>query len=510
MADEARGRQDGVLSGQEPQARLRQCPSCSSFFPADFKICPHDGAALGPGSGLTDVDPLIGAVLHNTYKIKRVAGEGGMARVYEAAHLRITGRRVAIKVLFAELSRLPEMVERFEREARAVASIKHPNVVEVWDFGTTQTGQPFIAEEFLEGIDAGVLLKRSPILEVPDKQRIVHRDLKPENLFLVGDISALNLKILDFGISKLAGTGENALTQTGAVLGTPAYMAPEQARGEKVDQRVDIFALGAILYRFLTGQRPFEGSDAASTIVSVLTSEPIRPRALNPLLPDGLELVIQKAMAKSPRERFSTMSEFDEELAPFDTGVGLQKSSLAALGGAGEATLRTDPEGETLVGGLAPSAATRTRSDVRFARPTILLVGIVAALSAAMGLANAAAAALRMLHGRELLMMESILIVVGVVAALSTPLFFLTREMLRTSWQNSARALITATLLRQVVFVALCIYGFSELAISFVSCVIEQNSVIEQWPGWNIVFFGAACVGAGIVLLVHFLRRLRA
>jgi serine/threonine-protein kinase len=472
------------------------------------------------------VDPLIGAVLHNTYKIKRVAGEGGMARVYEAAHLRITGRRVAIKVLFAELSRLPEMVERFEREARAVASIKHPNVVEVWDFGTTQTGQPFIAEEFLEGIDAGVLLKRSPILEVPvavrlarsvcwaltaaHKQRIVHRDLKPENLFLVGDISALNLKILDFGISKLAGTGENALTQTGAVLGTPAYMAPEQARGEKVDQRVDIFALGAILYRFLTGQRPFEGSDAASTIVSVLTSEPIRPRALNPLLPDGLELVIQKAMAKSPRERFSTMSEFDEELAPFDTGVGLQKSSLAALGGAGEATLRTDPEGETLVGGLAPSAATRTRSDVRFARPTILLVGIVAALSAAMGLANAAAAALRMLHGRELLMMESILIVVGVVAALSTPLFFLTREMLRTSWQNSARALITATLLRQVVFVALCIYGFSELAISFVSCVIEQNSVIEQWPGWNIVFFGAACVGAGIVLLVHFLRRLRA
>ena len=263
----------------------------------------------------------------------RPIGEGGTARVYEARHVRLESKRFAIKVLHGYFASQTNVVARFAREAEAASAIRHPGIVEVHDVDRMADGRPYLVTELLEGEDFGSLLKTRGKVPIPFAVRvarkvcqalsaahaagIVHRDLKPENIFLIGGSDKPAVKVLDFGISKVEGAGAAQLTRTGMVVGTPAYMSPEQAAGAKVDARTDIYAVGAILYRALTGRAPFQGGDAAEVLSLVLTAEPPRPMSLDPSIPDGLELLIQRAMAKAVGERYQSMDELDQALAAF-------------------------------------------------------------------------------------------------------------------------------------------------------------------------------------------------
>lgn len=311
------------------------CPTCQVRYPADFKVCPRDATELAESTPREGDDELVGKTLGQTYTIVRVLGEGGMGRVYEATHKRINGKRFAIKMLHPEYSRQPDVISRFQREAEAAASIHSPYVVDVYDVDRTHDGRPFIVGEFLDGQEFASYLEqvgKMPVgpavrvvrqickaLEAAHQKGVVHRDMKPENVFLTGDLTHPIAKVIDFGISKTGDTPGTALTKTGMIMGTPSYMAPEQARGERVDHRVDIYAVGAILYCALTGKRPFDRGDPTATLTAVLTEDPPRPRSIEPTIPDPLELIIQRAMAKTPSDRFQTMTDLDAALTPYDT-----------------------------------------------------------------------------------------------------------------------------------------------------------------------------------------------
>jgi serine/threonine-protein kinase len=317
----------------EPAGALRPrvCPVCDQRYPADFKVCPRDAARLEDAA--SDGDPLLGTVLGSAFRIVRAIGEGGTARVYEARHVRLDSKRFAVKVLHGFFASQANVVARFAREAEAASAIRHPGIVEVHDVDRTADGRPYLVTELLDGEDFGLLLKtrgKVPVafavrvarkvcqaLSAAHAAGIVHRDLKPENVFLVGKGEKPAVKVLDFGISKIEGAGAAQLTRTGMVVGTPAYMSPEQAAGAKVDSRTDVYAVGAILYRALTGRPVFQGGDAAEVLSAVLTSEPQRPMSLEPTISEGLELVIQRAMAKSAAERYQTMEELDRALSAF-------------------------------------------------------------------------------------------------------------------------------------------------------------------------------------------------
>ncbi len=263
----------GPLTGRGDLPKV--CRLCGGRYPDDFRVCPRDANPLE--NAPEGDDPFLGKVLGETYEIARLVGEGGMGRVYEARHLRLKDRRFAVKVLHPELARQPDVVARFQREAESASSIAHPNVVDVFDVHKTADGVPYLVGEFLQGEELGDHIKRNGKLPVAQAvavtrqvckalaaahaRGIVHRDMKPENVFLVSNDGALSVKVLDFGISKAG--GEANLTRTGMIMGTPSYMAPEQAKGDKVDLRADIYAIGALLYHALTGSRPFDSDDPA-------------------------------------------------------------------------------------------------------------------------------------------------------------------------------------------------------------------------------------------------------
>ena len=257
------------------------------------------------------------------YEILAPLGAGGMGEVYRARDLRL-GREVAVKVLPDHLSRDPESLARFEREARAVAALAHPNILDVHDFGS-ESGTAYMVTELLEGESlrqrlAGVPLPWRTAVEIglaiadglasAHAHGIVHRDLKPENVFLTFDG---RVKILDFGLARLepqpsTETSPTVATPTksGTVMGTAGYMAPEQARGGRADPRSDIFALGCILYEMSTGRRAFFAENAVETLAAILRDEPKDPGDLAPDLPDQLRLVILRCLAKYPESRFES------------------------------------------------------------------------------------------------------------------------------------------------------------------------------------------------------------
>jgi serine/threonine-protein kinase len=291
----------------------------------------------------------IGSILDGKYEIARLVGEGGMGSVYEAKHLLI-GRRLAIKFLHPQYATSEEVTTRFHREAQAAAKIGHENIIEVTDMGTAEDGSPYIVMEYLEGVDAKVLIENENILSfkraahimvqalsalhAAHQVGIIHRDLKPENVFLIE--KGLNpdyVKLLDFGISKfraLETDGAKGLTQTGTVLGTPHYMSPEQARGEQdLSLRSDIYAMGVILYQMLTGKLPFDAPNYNALLIKILTEDPVPPEELNPNLPQELADTIKTAMARDPNERFSDCLTFRARLLPFVPGASDITSTLS-------------------------------------------------------------------------------------------------------------------------------------------------------------------------------------
>ncbi len=279
----------------------------------------------------TPQHPLLDCVVGDKYRIRAVIGEGGMGTVYEAEHLTI-GRKVAIKVLNrAHLGRR-EAVARFHQEARAAGAIGHPNICEIYDVGALSDGSPYLVMERLYGKTLADRINLEGALPFDDviaaltqvlsalvaahEKNIIHRDIKPENIFLSERVGcAPVVKILDFGISKFEGEDpELSLTRTGMVMGTPFYMAPEQARGEGIDHRVDVYACGVILYEALTGRRPFIASNYNALVVQILATQPKDPREVRPAIPAGFVPLIFKALAKKREDRFRDANEFLKEL----------------------------------------------------------------------------------------------------------------------------------------------------------------------------------------------------
>src|SRR5882672_9455021 len=305
----------GVSARDGAETDLRRCPVCGASYPADFVVCPKDASTLEREGG----DPLVGEVLAGTFCVTRLLAAGGMGRVYEAEHVRLP-RRFAVKVMHEALAQHAEAMGRFEREAQAIARIVNEHVVDVVDLVRTRDGYPCLVAELLEGEELGNLLERTgkvPLATAITIARqlcrglvaahavgVIHRDLKPSNLFLVKRVDgATQVKILDFGVAKVSDGAD--LTRTGMIVGTPAYMAPEQARGSaKVDERVDVYAVGAVVYRMLTGRPPFpEDEEPARTVARLLAEDPKRPRDLDRDIPADVEFLIQRAITRSPGDR---------------------------------------------------------------------------------------------------------------------------------------------------------------------------------------------------------------
>jgi tRNA A-37 threonylcarbamoyl transferase component Bud32 len=297
---------------------------------------------------IAKVDPLIGVTLADRYRLTRKLGEGGMGAVYEGSHV-VLGKPVAVKVLRDKYLDRPEVAQRLVQEARLASSIRHEHIIDITDSGSTSDGRTFVVMELLDGQSLAELIRREGPVPEPraldlvrqvasalgaaHARRIVHRDVKPENIFLVDKAGTDFVKVVDFGISKSLRAGESPaheslrLTHTGMVLGTPLYMSPEQARGdEDLDHRIDIYALGVILYECLTGEVPFRGANYNGIIAQVVSQEATPPRQLRPELriSEAVERVVRKAMAKSRDDRYPTMEAFEADLQRVTAGEGVE------------------------------------------------------------------------------------------------------------------------------------------------------------------------------------------
>jgi serine/threonine-protein kinase len=282
-------------------------------------------------------DTLVGQTIGGRYVLKSILGEGGMGTVYEAEHVPI-GRSVAVKVLHPRQAKKKDAIRRFRQEAVSAAAIGHPNICEVYDFGTHDDGSPYLVMERLVGETLADRIAHEgglPFHEVIDtlaqmlsgllaahEKGIVHRDIKPENVFLkkrLGD--AALVKLLDFGVSKMIAplfgsrSEDQDLTRAGMVMGTPYYLSPEQARGERdLDGRVDLYACGVILYEALTGRRPFTALNYNALLFQIMSSKPRSARDLRPALPEGFETIIEKAMARDRGDRYRSALDFQRDI----------------------------------------------------------------------------------------------------------------------------------------------------------------------------------------------------
>jgi eukaryotic-like serine/threonine-protein kinase len=279
------------------------------------------------------------------YKILRMLGAGGMGRVYLAQD-NLLNRKVAIKLLPNALTKDPQMRARFIREAQLASALDHSNICTIHEVGESN-GQHFIVMQYVEGETLKRLVGNRPLrfdalipislqladaLSAAHAQGIIHRDIKPSNIIIT---SRGQTKVLDFGLAKLleakSGEGEAGLTQTGAMLGTPSYMSPEQARGAHVDHRSDIFSLGAVIYEMATGRVAFQGKSHAETMNAVI-NEPHKPAAeLNKEVPAALSAVIDRSLAKETKHRYQSMEELISDLRQVAQGFGITSSSVPAI-----------------------------------------------------------------------------------------------------------------------------------------------------------------------------------
>ncbi len=267
---------------------------------------------------------MVGQVLSDRYELEELVGSGGMSSVFRA-HDRLLDRKVALKVLHQQYTDDAGYVERFRHEARAVAALSHPNIVTVIDRGE-HGGRQFIVFEYIEGENLKELIQRrgpTPVatalelamqisrgLSFAHRQGLVHRDVKPQNVLLNGDGQA---KVTDFGIARSLDV-QHGMTQTGTVLGTSDYIAPEQAQGQRVDEHTDVYSLGVVLYELLTGEVPFPGENFVAVAMRHINEAPPPIRDKRPDVSQRLEAAVQKAMAKEPDDRFPSMADFCREL----------------------------------------------------------------------------------------------------------------------------------------------------------------------------------------------------
>jgi hypothetical protein len=366
-------------------------------------------------------DPIrLGEILLGKYRVEGILGRGGMGIVVLARHLTLDDR-VAIKFLLPDLLGEDELVQRFLREARAAVRIRSQHIARVSDVGRMESGAPYIVMEYLEGknlsaviaedgplaLDLAVdlVLQASEALAEAHAQQIVHRDVKPSNLFLARHADGSPcMKVLDFGISKMPGGQDHALTRTGAIFGSPLYMSPEQLRSARdVDARSDIYSLGVVLYELVTGQVPFRGDDLPQLVYKIMSEPPIAPRTLRPEVPVALERAILAAMARDREHRFQTVADLAFALAPVASVRA--RGSAERIGGILRA-VRTerleadrlrgvipDPEGQPRAAGL-PGAGREVDSTAPLVDPNTVK-GDVHPSIASFGATRGAASSIR-------------------------------------------------------------------------------------------------------------------
>jgi eukaryotic-like serine/threonine-protein kinase len=323
---------------------------------------------------MTVQDTLINALFDGRYRIMRKLGSGGMADVYLAEDEEL-GRRVAIKILNDKHANDEQFVERFRREAKNAAGLSHPNIVSIYDRGEAE-GTYYIAMEYLDGRSLKeIVIARGPLpiadaieatrqvltaLRFAHRKGVVHRDIKPHNVMADADG---RLKVTDFGIAR---AGVSQMTEAGSIIGTAQYLSPEQARGAAVDQRSDLYSIGVVLYEMLTGQVPFTGESPVEIAMKHLSDTPRPPSLLRPEIPPDLDMVVLRALAKNPEDRFQTAEEMDAELERVAAGVGVTAetadAATAVLSGTALANAPT-----AIVPPRRPPA--QTRPSYRYAEP---------------------------------------------------------------------------------------------------------------------------------------------
>jgi len=290
----------------------------------EHQSCPNDGVALVhlDTSANARAQDLIGEVVDGRYRIERIVGRGGMGTVYACSHV-VVGKQFAMKVLRPDIERSEEILQRFIREAQAANAVRSRHICEMTDFGQLSNGAFYIVMDLLQGqsltralrsksLDRRsikhVFIQIADTLERAHQAGIVHRDLKPDNVVLIQDEDDPHfVKLVDFGIAKIMESKASNLTETGVILGTPYYMSPEQARGEGLDHRSDIYALGVMMYRAFTGQLPFVADTAMGVLTRHLTEKPELPSRLAEM-DHALEQLILRCLEKKPIDRFQSMA----------------------------------------------------------------------------------------------------------------------------------------------------------------------------------------------------------
>ena len=333
-----------------------KCARCDHALPTGDRFCGRCGLSFSEDG--QSVDPLVGLTLAGRYRIERRVGVGGMGTVYLAAHTGL-GQHVAVKVLHERYAREHQLKQRFENEARTYGRLNHPNLVSLHDFGATPDGTLYMVMEYCPGTVLSVLLKERKALPAPlavditvqiaqaltaaHAKGFVHRDLKPDNVMLMESRPGkYHAKLLDFGIAKNLDEEVNRLTQAGMVFGTPEYMSPEQARGEDVDGRTDIYALGTILYELLMGKPPFTGSNKFQIMHRQASELPPRPSTLSmpgiPSIPEALEAVVMQCLEKRAVDRIQTAQALIEAL---EKATGISPADAPPLPSAQSVPVKT-------------------------------------------------------------------------------------------------------------------------------------------------------------------------
>lgn len=368
----------------------RFCFRCGFVAAGGEEICPEDGSKLSNIAA----DPYVGKTLADKYEVLELLGRGGMSIVYKVRHL-FMQRLEALKMLRTELVSDGDALQRFQQESKAVATLRHVNVVRVLDFGLLEDDVPFLTMEYLEGKDLGVVLKDggpiAPERAVPlfaqlcdglfhaHQRGVIHRDIKPSNIIISKDPNGNELPIIvDFGIAKLLATDGspiNKLTNTGQVFGSPLYMSPEQCLSKRADERTDIYALGCVLYQALTGVPPIQGNTPVETMMRQMQEMPRAFMFVKPdhTVPQALEICVIKALAKDPESRYLNMNEFRKAIlkagglpvtdlpgANLDTVGG---AASPGVGASATATGASKPSGSPIV--KKPGDSKKRNQEVR-------------------------------------------------------------------------------------------------------------------------------------------------
>lgn len=397
MTSESEEKQNDVaahedVAVQKDVAALRICLAFGKDFDAQLQFCPTDGSPLTPVGG----DPLVGSFFAERYQIIARLGRGGMSSVYKAKHT-LMDRIVAVKILTA--SDVPSL-KRFQLEAKLVSSLKHHNIVTVFDFGVSFKGQPYLVMDFLEGSTLMEEIRKEKRLDLnratwifcqgcdalnyAHKRDLIHRDLKPSNFMLVDEEDQDDVvKLVDFGIAKhlnMPASTVNQLTASGEVLGSPVYMSPEQCTGNRLDARSDIYSLGCVMYETLTGKPPLLGSDIFDTIQRHIHDTPRSFASVDPALisvPEQLEQIVLKCLKTDPNDRYQTILELWTDLELFRNTLRPAKNATQT----GMQAMQSQVGSSSAIRSVAVSTGVSSSSSVPASNPKVAPQVIFGAVS---------------------------------------------------------------------------------------------------------------------------------